>query len=345
MKIPEKVIEIKNSLTEDEIREEIKSLNNSNPKDAYTYLLLARNYWAIDELQSAGRMYETGLNVSEDASDASVRAILAEELEMLKSSTPYTSAAAAPKSGKKNLLLPISIVAAALILVVGAIIIVAMVKGGQPETASLGAAESVPVPYFQSAPEGNSQLPEGDRSSENRSQLPVETKAASQPATAASTFAPKAEDFGMVNSKLYDMMMDNIWYIRYDEAMTGEGGVRGSLTGSMVPKAPALVGAVKYTIKDESMVDNQNKPEYYFAIYKLEVKESDPKVTFERYGCYDAIEVTFNENGSASVVRDNTKFAQDGFANEYFEPKLDELYQTLTDHYGLYNAEIVEFDK
>lgn len=113
MKIPEKVIEIKNSLTEDEIREEIKNFNNSNPKDAYTYLLLARNYWAIDELQSVGRMYETGLNASGDASDASVRAILAEELEMLKSSTPYTSAAAAPKSGKKNLLLPISIVAAA----------------------------------------------------------------------------------------------------------------------------------------------------------------------------------------------------------------------------------------
>lgn len=41
MKIPEKVIEIKNSLTEDEIREEIKNFNNSNPKDAYTYLLLA----------------------------------------------------------------------------------------------------------------------------------------------------------------------------------------------------------------------------------------------------------------------------------------------------------------
>ena len=58
MKIPEKVIEIKNSLTEDEIREEIKNFNNSNPKDAYTYLLLARNYWAIDELQSAGRMYD-----------------------------------------------------------------------------------------------------------------------------------------------------------------------------------------------------------------------------------------------------------------------------------------------
>ena len=79
MKIPEKVIEIKNSLTEDEIREEIKNFNNSNPKDAYTYLLLARNYWAIDELQSAGRMYETGLNASGDASDASVRAILAED--------------------------------------------------------------------------------------------------------------------------------------------------------------------------------------------------------------------------------------------------------------------------
>ena len=135
------------------------------------------------------------------------------------------------------------------------------------------------------------------------------------------------------------------YYLRYDEAMTGNYPVRGWAVGSMVPKAPALVGAVKYTIKDESMADNQNKPEYYFAIYKLEVKESDPKFTFERYGCYEAIEVTFNENSSASIVRDNTKTMQYGYVNEYFEPKLDELYQTLTDHYGLYNAEIVEFDK
>ena len=350
MKTPEKVIEIRNSLTPDEIREEIKKLNNSKTKDAYTYLMLAQNYWAIDELQNAGKMYETGLNAPDDVSDAAVRTILEEELEMLKRSTPYKSAASAPKKDKSKLILPISIVAAALILAVGAIIIVAIINGGKPETASLGAAENVPVvTYAQTASEGAAQITESAQPSENVSILPAETQAESQLAesqpAAASTFSPKAEDFGMVNSKLYDMILNDFWKDRYDEAITGEKWVRGSLTGSMVPKAPALFGAVKYTIKDESMADNKNKPEYYFAIYKLEVKESSPNTTFERYGCYEAIEVTFNENGSASIVRDNTKTAQEGYVNEYFAPKLDELYQTLTDHYGLYNAEIVEFDK
>ena len=344
MKTPEKVIEIRNSLTPDEIREEIKKLNNSKTKDAYTYLMLAQNYWAIDELQNAGKMYETGLNAPDDVSDAAVRTILEEELEMLKSSTPYKSAAAAPKIDKSKLILPISIVAAALILAVGAIIIVAILKGGNTESASLGAAENVPITYVPTAPESAAQITESAQPTENVSVLPAETQAESQPA-AASTFSPKAEDFGMVNSKLYDMILNDYWNLRYDEAMTGDYPVRGSLTGSMVPKAPALFGAVKYTIKDESMADNKNKPEYYFAIYKLEVKESSPNITFDRYGCYEAIEVTFNENGSASIVRDNTKTAQEGHVNEYFAPKLDELYQTLTDHYGLYNAEIVEFDK
>lgn len=319
-----------------EVEKRIGALKSNTNLSWQDCQCLAQMYWGIGDYSNAGRMYETAISKHKEvkASQQSLNELTG-ELDMLKRTTVYGGSSA-------NELPPVQVntspvtkpkkkVPMALIIAIGAVASVILVAG------TFAVSNSIKNSITSQLPQ---QLPEVTGAQEYKDikeaddGADVQQSVAQQVPTQGSSFktVATAESIDLPAADVYKWMQDGggigTWEF-YKPVFNQDSMYK--------PKyyAPEKTGIVHYTIKDASYISEEYPAERYFAILHLRADPSSLVVTYDRTSCYMAIEVEY-ENGKATILKPRKP-------TYYFEPKLNELYQTLDGQNGVYTPEIVEF--
>ncbi len=338
------VEELRRDKSPGEIRVGIAALEGKREKSSYDMKLLARFYWADDKFLEAGKTYEEAVRMAEQNSSLSgVAESIAEELKALKATGMYSDAASAipvemPAAQKQPLpgfVKPMIIGFSAFAVVMIAVVVVLIMMLGknstpaaaQPdETITATAAQSVETSAAAAAQTVETSVPatnESRMSAQEVTTAPVTNAPAENTVTKESLEFVCSEIYNweqeQYNKKMSEMMFGNEYYVMFY---------------SYEVNKPEIFGFVRYTIKDESYVNDTYGKEVCLAVLYLSGK-GDEKNPPDRHECYLAVQVEFEQ--------DKVRIVNPKEPTMYSAPKLNELYDKLDSQYSIYNKALTEF--
>jgi len=322
------VEELRRDKSPEEIKARIAALEGKKEKSSYEMKLLARFYWADDRFLEAGKMYEEAVSAAEQNNSLNgIADSISEELNELKATGMYSDEAASlpleqpavQKQPMPAFVKPLIIgFSAFAVVMIAAVVVLIMMLGKS------GAATPV-LPSESSAPAA-------DSSQLSAQEATSVQKAAAEPATEAATAsAVTKESLELVCSDIYNWEQEQ-YNKTLSKMMFGEEYY--VMFNSFEVYKPETFGFIRYTIKDESYINEKYEKEVCLAVFYLNGK-GDEKNPPDRHECYLAVQVEFDQ-GKARIVNPKEP-------TRYDAPKLNELYDKLDAQYSIYNKELTEF--